>query len=68
LLDMVARIRLAANDCERLILAQREAVKALRRSGSSDLQEEIKLSQLESEYDQHIAQMEQLLNELDEIA
>jgi hypothetical protein len=49
LLDMVARIRLAASDCERLILAQNENVRALRLSGKPDSQEETKLSQLESQ-------------------
>ena len=68
LLDMVGRIRLAAGDCERLILAQKETVRALRMSGSPDTQEEDKLSQLESQYDKHIAEMERLLNDLDEIA
>ena len=43
LLDMVARIRLAANDCERLILAQKETVRALRLSGQTDGEEETKL-------------------------
>ena len=68
MLDMVARIRLAASDCERLILAQKENVRALRLSGTADSEEETKLSQLESQYDEHIAEMERLLNELDEIA
>ena len=68
LLDMVARIRLAANDCDRLILAQKETVRALRLSGQTDGEEETKLSQLELQYDEHMAEMERLLNELDEIA
>jgi hypothetical protein len=68
LLDLVARIRLAANDCERLILAQKETVKALRVSGRTDGDAESKLSRLESEYDEHMAQMERLLDELDKIA
>jgi hypothetical protein len=68
LLDMVARIRLVADDCERLILAQKEKVKALRVLGKPDGEEETRLSQLESEYDKHMAEMERLLNELDQIA
>ena len=68
LLDLVARIRLAANDCERLILAQKESVMAMRLSGATDGEEESKLSLLESQYDEHIAEMERLLDELDKIA
>jgi len=68
LLDLVARIRLAANDCERLILAQKETVKALRLSGTTDGDEESRLSRLESQYDEHMAEMERLLDELDKIA
>jgi hypothetical protein len=68
MLDMVARIRVAANDCERLILAQKETLRSLRMSGKTDGEEETKLSRLESQFDQHMAEMELLLNELDEIA
>ena len=67
LLDMVARIRLVADDCERLLLAQKEKVQTLRMFGKPDAEEETRLSQLESEYDEHMAEMERLLNELDEI-
>jgi hypothetical protein len=68
LLDIVARIRLTAGDCERLMLAQKETVRALRMSGTTDADEETKLLRLESEYDEHISEMERILNELDKIA
>jgi 3-methyladenine DNA glycosylase AlkC len=67
LIEMVARTRQAASECERLIVAQAEKIRGLQASGDSTTEVMAVLSQLESEYDRHMIEMERLLDELDKI-
>ena len=67
LIEMMARTRQAASECERLIVAQAEKIRALQANGDSATEVLAVLSQLESEYDRHMTEMERLLDALDMI-
>ena len=67
LIEMVARTRQAASECERLMAAQAEKIKGLQANGDSATEMLAVLSQLESEYDRHMTEMERLLDALDMI-
>jgi len=67
LIEMVARTQQAASECERLIAAQAKKIKGLQASGDSAVEVMAVLSQLESEYDRHMIEMEKLLDALDMI-
>jgi hypothetical protein len=67
LVEMVARTQQAASECERLIAAQAAKIKGLQANGDSTTEVLAVLSELESEYDRHMAEMERLLDALDMI-
>jgi hypothetical protein len=68
LIDMVARTRRAADECERLRTVQAQQIRTLRAIGESTAQLESILIELEAECDRHMAEMERLLDELDRIS
>jgi len=65
LLDMVTRARREADDCERRMLAQRDLVRSLRSAGQDTDAADKALTELELAYDRLIAEMQNLLDELD---
>jgi ethanolamine utilization protein EutA (predicted chaperonin) len=68
LLDLVARAREAATECEDLIAALRKKLKSLKTDGEEAAVAQSILATLESEYDRVLMEMNRFLNELDKIA
>jgi hypothetical protein len=68
LLDLVARAREAATECEDLIAALRKKLKSLKADGEEAALAQSILATLESEYDRVLMEMNRFLNELDKIA
>jgi hypothetical protein len=67
-IEQVARMRLAADECDRLRAAEAGRIRSLRTAGKTTTHLEAKLIELETECDRHIAEMERLLDELDKIS
>jgi hypothetical protein len=68
LLEMVARARREADECERRMLAHRDQVRSLRHEGQDTAVADKGLAELELAYDSVIAEMQALLDELDKQA
>ena len=68
LLEMVARARREADECERRMLAHRDQVRSLRHAGQDTAVADKGLAELELAYDSVIAEMQALLDELDKQA
>lgn len=67
LIDMVARTRISVEESQRLITTQMEKIRLLRAAGDRTGDAEAALSQLEGEYDRHLAEMRRLLDELERL-
>jgi len=67
LIQMVARAREAADQCESLVSAQKEKIRSLRIAGEDSTGPEKDLQQFESQFDHLMSEMEKLLDELDKI-
>jgi hypothetical protein len=65
LLEMVARARREADECERRMLTHRDQVRSLRHAGQDTAVADKGMAELELAYDSVIAEMQALLDELD---
>ena len=68
LLEMVAHARREADQCERRMLYQRDRVRSLREAGEETGVDDKGLAELELAFDNVIAEMQNLLDELDKEA
>ncbi len=65
MLQMVARLRVEADECERRMLGHRDKVRSLREAGQAVADDDGSLAELELAYDRLIADMQTVLDELD---